>query len=73
MKIDWLKYSLERNVFLKKNYGLRVRINWRRFVEFLDNFAKSDVELWRKYRYLTYCRISATSLAKKRLQFHRDY
>lgn len=64
--IDWLSYKLEREVHLeKKDYGLRMRIKWKRFLEFLEEYAQSDVELWKKYRYITSCKILATDLARR--------
>jgi len=69
--IDWLSYKLEERIFLKKDYGLRMQINWKKFLDFIEEYAKSDVELWKKYRYLSHCRISATTLAKRQHDFKR--
>lgn len=53
-----LHFVIRKERFGEKALGLQVRINWKNFYKFLDDFAKSDASLEVKYEYLFLCRSS---------------
>jgi len=56
--INWLSFKLLKDLkyYREKKYRVKVCIKWKEFLDFIEWYSKSDIELWRKYRYLTYCR-----------------
>jgi len=64
-KLNWLHFSLYHNPFMK-NYCLQVRINWKAFMEFLENFSQTKIDLWKKYEYLSMCRYPSLPLVLRR-------
>ena len=56
---DWYTIQIRREVFGKRPFGVRVKIDWIKFQEFIDNFASNDVPLERKYEYILICRAEA--------------
>jgi len=54
--IDWLQFSLQsyRDYYREKKYRVKLNINWRKFLEFLESYSKDEkIEIWKKYRYLS--------------------
>ena len=52
----WIRFVVKKQVFGKEPFGIQLRINWDDFNTFLDEFAESDIELWKKYSYILGCR-----------------
>ena len=63
--ISWLGFSLRTNKFMKKPYGLKVSINWPEFVEFIGRFSASDGAIWKKYEYISACRLPALRMLSR--------
>jgi len=42
--------------YAKRPFGIQIRINWNKFQNFLEEYAKSDIPLEKKYEYLFVCR-----------------
>ncbi len=58
--LDWLHFELYGH-FMDK-YGVRIRINWKKFMKFIDEFSKAEIPIWVKYRYISLCRRSSLKL-----------
>jgi hypothetical protein len=56
----WLSISIIKEMRSKKPFGIRIRIEWDLFQKFLKDFAKKDISLAEKYRYLSMCRSEIT-------------
>ncbi len=54
-KIEWLRFSIDypRDYYREKKCRLRLNIRWNRFLDFIDNYSKDEIELWKKYRYIS--------------------
>ena len=52
----WIRFVVKKQFFGKEPFGIQLRINWDEFNTFLDEFAESDIELWKKYSYILGCR-----------------
>ena len=57
IRCDWLIFSIRRQFFSKKPLGVQVKIDWRLFQKFLDEYAEEDTPLEDKYEYLYACRL----------------
>ncbi len=64
-EISWLRFSLRTNKFMKKPYGLKVSINWPEFIEFIGRFSASDRAIWKKYEYISACRLPALRILSR--------
>ena len=55
--IDWLSYRIVNIPFTDKSkFGIRVTIEWSKFLKFIEDYPKLNIELWKKYRYISACR-----------------
>ncbi|MCK5291706.1 MAG: hypothetical protein KAR39_06795 [Thermoplasmata archaeon] len=53
----WFRFVVKKGGFQKKPFAIQVRINWKAFVTFLDQYAtRSDLSLEEKYEYISECR-----------------
>jgi len=59
----WLYFTVRRERFGDKPFGIRVNVNWKEFLSFLEEFAKSDLPLKEKYTYLLGCRAPSLRIA----------
>ena len=59
----WLYFTVRRERFGDKPFGIRVNVKWKEFFSFLEEFAKSDLSLREKYTYLLGCRAPSLRLA----------
>ncbi len=62
----WLRFIVKKQSFGREPFGIQVRIKWGAFSTFLDEFAESDIELWRKYSYILECRAPSLGLILRR-------
>jgi len=53
---NWYKIILRREKYGKRPFGVRAKINWTIFQQFIESFAYGDIPLENKYRYLSWCR-----------------
>ena len=58
----WIRFVVTKQSFSKKPFAIQLRINWDDFSTFLDEFAASDIELWKKYSYILECRAPSLGL-----------
>ena len=51
---------------MEKPFGLRIKINWKKFKTFIEDFALKDAPLEEKYEYILCCRarVLGSSLMK---------
>jgi hypothetical protein len=42
--------------YMEKPFGLRIKINWKKFTTFIEDFALKDIPLEEKYEYILSCR-----------------
>ncbi len=63
--ISWLSFKIMRIPFMDK-YGVKIAIQWREFLRFLEEYSKAEIELWKKYRYISYCRHSSLNLVLRK-------
>lgn len=61
----WLYFTVRRERFGDKPFGIRVNVKWKDFFSFLEGFAKSDLPLKEKYTYLFNCRAPSLRIAIK--------
>jgi len=55
--IDWLSYRIVYVPFTDKSkFGIRVIIKWSKFLKFIEDYSQLNIELWKKYRYISACR-----------------
>ena len=53
---NWYRILLRKEKFSKRPLGVKAKINWALFQEFLKDLAEADIPLESKYRYLSFCR-----------------
>mgnify|MGYP005633455559 CR=1 FL=1 len=57
---NWYKILLRKERFGKRRLGVKAKINWTLFQQFLNDLAEEDIPLENKYRYLSLCRSGIT-------------
>jgi len=59
---NWISLSIRRETWGKRPMGIQIKIDWKQFFTFLDNFAKKEISLKEKYSYLLNCRAPSLTL-----------
>jgi len=58
----WLLFSIRKQFFGSKPFGVQIKIDWRQFHSFLESFPKREIPLRDKYSYLLNCRAPSLKL-----------
>lgn len=58
----WFLFIIRKQFFGSKPFGVQIKINWKQFYSFLDDFAGRGAPLRDKYSYLLNCRAPSLTL-----------
>ncbi|MEM3882965.1 MAG: hypothetical protein QXO23_06245 [Candidatus Methanomethyliaceae archaeon] len=62
----WIFFVVRKQFFGSKPFGVQIKIDWKQFYSFLDDFPEREISLRDKYSYLLNCRAPSLKLVLRR-------